>query len=207
MHTRELARALHAFAGIADLDCAQELHLLAAFFERGKNETISARIKRATPSVHHPHRLRESLTAIEAGLRAVGAVKAGNALAAVQKLFTGRSDGSAEQFLREISAPPQTPDAFSRRFKSANASLAEGIFAILGSAANDPPSFDARLEELASASPAGTATWTLVANQFIGNRRIYRDRKSAIRAIRSFFENSVIQPGNKASENVRGPAK
>lgn len=207
MHTKELSRTLHAFAGITDLDCSQELHLLAAFFERGKNETIGARIKRAAPSAHYPRRLRETLEAIENCLRAAGAAKPGNALATVQKLFTGRPDGSVEGFLREISAPPQTPEPAARRFKSANASLAEQIFSVLDAAANDAHSLDERLGELATTSPAGTATWTLVANQFIGNRRIYRDRKSAIRAIKTFFESTAIQPDQKVSENARGPAK
>jgi hypothetical protein len=50
-----------------------------------------------------------------------------------------------------------------------------------------------RLAELESSAPAGTATWTLVANQFIGNRRVYRDRKTAVRAIRRHFEDFLIQ--------------
>jgi hypothetical protein len=33
MHTKDLARALRAFAEIADFDRSQELHRLAAFFD------------------------------------------------------------------------------------------------------------------------------------------------------------------------------
>jgi hypothetical protein len=193
MHTKELARALRAFAGIADFDRSQELHRFAVFLERGRNETIAARLKRSTPSAHYPLLLKESLEAIEIGLRAAGAIKPSIALSGIQRLFAGRPDATVDAFLAEVSVPPQLPDANARRFKSANSSLAKSMCSDLVAVIDDAPVFQARLAELASSAPAGTATWTLVANQFIGNRRAYRDRKAAIRAIKTYFDGPVTE--------------
>jgi hypothetical protein len=190
MHTKDLARALRAFASIADFDRSQELHRLAAFLERGKNETIAARLKNATPSARYPLRLKESLAAIETGLRSAGAIKPSIALAEIQRLFAGRPGATIDGFLQEVSRPPQLPNASVRRFKSANETLAKSICADLASVTSDVHSFHARLAELVSSTSAGGATWTLVANQFIGNQRAYRDRGAAIRAIKLHFDAS-----------------
>lgn len=202
MHTKELARALRAFASIADFDCSQDLHRFAAFLERGRAETIAARIKRLTPSTHYPLRLKESLEAIEVGLRAVGAVKPSIAVAGIQRLFSGRPGATVDSFLAEVSVPPQLPDANVRRFKSANLSLAKSMCLDLVAAGSDAPAFHARLAELTSSAPAGTATWTLVANQFIGNRRAYRDRKTAIRAIETYFEFVAAARDERAAQSI-----
>lgn len=189
MHTKDLARALNAFAGIADFDRSNELHRLAAFLERGKNKTIAARLKSTTPSTRYPLRLKESLAAIETGLRSAGAIKP-SPLAEIQKLFAGRPGATVDDFLEEVSRPPQLPNATVRRFKSANESLAKSIYADLAAVMSDVHSFHARLAELISSTSAGTATWTLVANQFIGNHRAYRGRSAAIRAIKLHFDAS-----------------
>jgi hypothetical protein len=188
MHTKDLARALRAFANIADFDRSQELHRLAVFLERGRNETIAARLKRTRSSARYPARLKESLAAIEDGLRAAGAIKPSIALAEIQRIFAGRPDATIDAFFEEISLPPLLPDASARRFKSANESVAKSICSDLAEASGNGQSFHVRLAELVSASSAGTATWTLVANQFIGNRRAYRDRAAAIRAIKLHFD-------------------
>lgn len=193
MHTKDLARALRAFAGIADFDRSQELHRFAAFFDRGRNETVAARLKRAAPSAHYPLGLKQSLEAIESGLRLCGAIKPSGELAHIQTLFGGRANGSLDDFFSEISAPPRITDVTARRFKTADLNLAKRLSSDLAIAADNTDSFRTRLAELESSTPAGTATWTLVANQFIGNRRVYRDRKTAVRAIRRHFEDFLIQ--------------
>lgn len=193
MHTKDLARALRAFAGIADFDRSQDLHRLAAFFDRGRNETVAARLKRAAPSEHYPLRLKQSLEALEAGLRLCGAIKPSGELAHIQILFSGRPNGSLEDFFSEISTPPRMTDITARRFKKADLNLAKNLSSNLAIAAGNTDSFRTRLAELESSTPAGTATWTLVANQFIGNRKIYRDRKTAVRAIQRHFEDFLLQ--------------
>jgi hypothetical protein len=202
MHTKELARALRAFASIAEFDRSQELHRFAAFLERGRNETIAARLKRSTPSTHYLHRLKESLEAIEIGLRAAGAIKPSIALSVIQRLFAGQHGATVDSFLAEVLVPPQQPNANIRRFKSANASLAKSMCADLVATANDAQAFDACLAALASSAPAGTATWTLVANQFIGNRRAYRDRKAAIRAIKTYFDCIEVERNERLSQSA-----
>jgi hypothetical protein len=184
MHTKDLARLLHAFAGIADFERSEDLHRLASFFDREKNQTVSARIKHVAPSSRYPLRLKQTLEAIEAGLRFSGAIKPSRQIAQVQRIFAGTANGSLDDFLSEIAAPsPKTNDVSRRRFKNADLSLANRLSSDLHALKSDAGAFRARLDELASSSSAGIGTWTLVANQFTGNRKIYRDRKSAVRAI------------------------
>jgi hypothetical protein len=192
MHTKDLARALRAFAEIADFDRAQELHRLAAFFDHGRNETIASRLKRAGHSTSYPPRLKQTLKAIEAGLRYSGAIKPSGDLAHIQAIFVGRPNGSLEEFLGEISAQQESANTRVRRFQAINLKVADQICLELETAVKTPATFPKQLEQLVSRSPAGTAVWSLVANRFIGNRKIYRDRKSALRAIERHFEDAIF---------------
>lgn len=188
MHTKELARALRAFAAVADFDRSQELYRLAAQLDRGRNETIGAWIKHMSASRQHPGRLKETLDAIAEGLRAMGAVKASAEITELLKLFAGRPGATLDDFLAEISSPPASQGPSARCFKAANTNLANDICSELAFYIDDPEAFRSRLESLAVVSPAGTATWTIVANRLIGNNRAYRDRKAAIRAIKEHVE-------------------
>ncbi len=201
MHTKELARALRVFAGIAEFDRSRELHLLADFLERGRSETMASRIKRSTPSTRYPSRLKETLETIALGMRSIGAIKPSIAIGEVLKLFAGHPDGSSKVFLEEISIPRRMPDASKRRFKSANIDLAKKMCTELVAASEDASRFHRALAELDS-SLAGTATWTLVANHFIGNRRSYRDRKSATRAIQDYFDSLPARSAYGAATNM-----
>lgn len=205
MHTKDLARALRDFAKISDFDRSHELHSLAEFLERGPTETISARVKRASPSARYPLRLKETLETIRAGLRSVGAIKPSLAFSEILKLFVGRPDAGIEEFLSELTAPPHGVDINARRFKSSNSALADKICSELSSATSSPNSVQHRLEELSSTMPAGTATWTLVANRIIGNRRDYRDRKSALRAIKIYFDSFATYPEQAAEKADDAP--
>ena len=183
MHTKDLARALRAFAIITDFQRSQELHRLAALIDRGRDETIAARVKRMTPSVQYPARLKETLEALAVGLRVTGAVKPSANIHELLKLFAGRSGASLDDFCAAICLLPTPLKGSKRRFKTANADVANDICSKLAPLVDDPDAFRTCLEAVAVSSPAGTATWTLVASLIVGFNRSYRDRKSAIRAI------------------------
>jgi hypothetical protein len=187
MHTKELAHALRTFAAIADFDRSQELHRLAALLDRGQNETIAARLKRMSPADSYPLSLKETLESIAAGLRVSGAAKSSAAFSDLLRLFKGRPGASIDEFCASVCAPAEQ-SVIIRRFKAANSRLANDICSALAGKTGNLAAFFKQLDDLAVTSPAGTATWTLVANRVIGNRRIYRDRKSAIRAIKKHAE-------------------
>lgn len=188
MHTKDLAKALRAFAMITDFERSQELHHFAALVDRGRDETIAARVKRMTPSVQHPARLKETLEAVAVGLRAMGAIKPSATIHELLKLFAGRPGASVDDFCVAVCLLPPPLLGSMRRFKAANAAAANDICSKLARLVDDPGAFHAGLHAVAASSPAGTATWTLVANRLIGINRTYRDRKSAIRAICNHVE-------------------
>lgn len=201
MHTKELAIALRALAAIADFDRSYEMHRLAAVLDRGRDETIAARVKRMSPADQHPNRLKETLEAIAAGLRATGAARASTAIRELLKVFTGRPGGAVDDFCAAICLPAPPQGVGARRFKSQNAALANDICSDLTPYIDDAEAFRGHLEALAVATPAGIATWTLVANRLVGNNRTYRDRKSAIKAILNYVEaRSLIAPLNSGLE-------
>ncbi|WP_423414658.1 hypothetical protein RLW55_15495 [Hyphomicrobium sp. B1] len=195
MHTKDFASALRAFAAIADFDRSYELHRLAAVLDRGRDETIAARVKRMSPSEQYPGRLKETLDTIAVGLHASGAVKASSSVRELLKIFTGRPGASVDDFCTSICLPPAPQGVGARRFKSQNAALANDICSELAPYIDDAEVFRIRLDALIAARPAGIATWTLVANRLVGNNRTYRDRKSAVRAIFNYIEaRSLIAP-------------
>jgi hypothetical protein len=201
MHTKDFARTLRAFAEIADFDRSQDLYRLAAFLDQGRNETIVSRLKQSTPSTGYPARLKESLDFIKAGLTSAGASKPSNALGALLTLFAGRPGATLDAFLAEISVSPQMPDLAAPRFKAVNLDLAKRISAKLAAASPDEPSFLRCIAELSTLSELSAATWALIANQYIGNRRIYRDRKAAIDAIRRHFNSVASNNATCANES------
>jgi hypothetical protein len=188
MHTKDLAKALRAFAAIADFERSQELDRLATFIDRGTNETIIARVKRMSPSSAYPARLKDTLESIAVGLRATGAAKPSAAIYELLGIFGGRPGASVEDFCSAICHPSTVVSASARRFKSANPAIANDLFSELAPLLNDPEGIRALLATLSTSPVAGTATWTLVANRIIGNRRTYRDRKSAVAAISKYVE-------------------
>lgn len=138
MHTKDLARALRAFAEITDFDRSQELHRLAAFLDHGRNETIASRLKRAVHSRSYPPRLKQTLGAIEAGLRYSGAIKPSSDLAHIQTIFVGRPSGSLEKFLGEISSQRDHANIRTRRFNAVNLKVADQICCELDIAVKTP---------------------------------------------------------------------
>ncbi len=187
MHTKELARALCAFAELAEFDRSQELYRFSAYLEQDSKETVVSRLKRLSPSTSYPLRLKESLEAIELGFKSVGATKQANALHPILKLFGGRPGATLEGFIAEISVPPKVLDLHASRFKSADLTTAKLISGELSEPPFDPKSFEAIMAKLRSPDAVKTATLSLIANLFIGNGRIYRDRKMAIDAIDKHF--------------------
>lgn len=187
MHTKELARAFGAFAGLAEFDRSQDLYRFSAFLEQGSNETVLSRLKRMSPSTSYPLRLKESLEAIELGFKSVGATKQANALRPILKLFAGRSGATLEGFITEISVSPKAPDLRAPRFKAADFAFAKLIVSQLSESPLDPRAFEAIMAKLRSPDAVKTATLALIANLYAGNGRIYRDRKMALDAINKHF--------------------
>lgn len=188
MHTRDLALSLRCFAALSEFDRSQELHQLAAFLDRGRDEAISSRLKRLPTPRKHPARLKATIEAIVAALRASGAGKPSSTFNELLTLFQGHAGASVEDFFVELAALPPPQPGTTRRFRTANSRLANDICNGLVSKLEDARAFSDHLDQLVQTSPAGTATWTLVANRLIGNRRTYRDRKSAVRAIKIYVE-------------------
>ncbi len=187
MHTKGLARAFRAFAALAEFDRSQDLYRFSAFLEQGINETVISRLKRVSPSSSYPLRLKESLEAIELGYKFVGATKQANALGPILKLFAGRPGATLEGFIAEISVSPKTPDLRAPRFRSADLASAKIISGQLNDTSRDPRSFEAIMAKLRSPGAVKTATLALIANLYICNGRIYRDRKMALDAIDRHF--------------------
>jgi hypothetical protein len=187
MHTKELARAFRAFAGLAEFERSQEIYRFSAFIEQGSNETVLSRLKRVSASTSYPLRLKESLEAMELGFKSVGATKQANALGTILKLFAGRPGATIEGFITEISVSPQATDLRALRFKAADFAFAKLISDQLSESSLDPRSFESIMAKLRSSDAVKTATLALIANLYAGNGRIYRDRKMALDAIDKHF--------------------
>jgi hypothetical protein len=187
MHTKDISSALRAFADLTDFDRSQELYRLAGYLDRGGSETVLARLKRASPSTSYPAGLRNILQSIHSGLRAANANKQASAVAAILHLFAGRPGASLDDFFDQISVSPQQPDLAAARFKTADPVLAERMAKRLGDPSIDARSFRDMLAEISTSKTMATATLALIANYYLGNRRIYRDRKSAVEAIERHF--------------------
>lgn len=196
MHTKDLALALRVLAEVSDIERAQDLYDFAAFLERGRNETISARIKRLSPSSRYPGRLKNTLSAISEGFRAAGAIKASAKVQEVLTVFKGRPGATMEAFLLEISIAPIRQWESGRRFKTLDSDLAEELLSKLLAHKSDIEAFTALIEELETSSGAGTATWGLVANRITGSTNVYRDRRSAVRAIIKHIETANLLSGH-----------
>ncbi len=194
MHTKELARTLRAIAELAEFQRSQELYHFAGWLEQGPNETILARLKRMTPSTVYPLQLKDSLEAIELGFRNACAPKQANTIRAVIELFCGRPGATVEAFIAEISVLPQMANHKSKRFKTADLALVKDITNQLAGPSLDTKSFEGILANLRSSKLVGTATLTLIANGYLENRRVYRDRRSALEAIERHFRTNASQP-------------
>ena len=187
MHTKELARAFRAFAGLAEFERSQEIYRFSAFLEQGSNETVLSRLKRVSASTSYPLRLKESLEAIELGFKSFGATKQANALRSVLKLFAGRPGATLDGFITEISVSPQTTNLLALRFKAADFAFAKLISDQLNEPSLDSKSFEAIMAKLRSPDAVKTVTLVLIANFYAGNGRVYRDRKMALEAIDKHF--------------------
>lgn len=194
MHTKELARTLRAFAELTEFQRSQELYHFAGWLEQGSSETILARLKRLNPSTVYPLRLKDSLEAIERSFRSAGAPKQANALRTLLELFCGRPGASVEAFIAEVSVLPQMAHHRSKRFRTADLALVKDITSQLSGPSLDREAFEVILTNLRSSKLAGTATLTLIANGYLENRRVYRDRRAALEAIEKHFRSKASQP-------------
>ena len=183
MKTREFARALWAFAEIADYGRAEDLHLLATFFEKGGNETLLARFKRITPSNTHPASLKCSLTAIQSALKAAGAKRQARLVGEFLKFCGGRPGGTMEHFLRDIARSPSIPANIVPSSKKIDHRLAASILDRLKAPSFDPEATTALIQQLSNRAVVGTATLAFIAHAYLNGGHAFRDRKTAISSI------------------------
>jgi hypothetical protein len=183
MRTKEVTHTLRVFAQLADFERSEELLRLADFVDRGKNETLVERLKHLSPSASYPSRMKGSLELIESGLRFAGARRQAGEICAVLKLFKGRAGASTAEFLAQISKPPQKPIISLRGYRPVDLDLVNRIVEQLKDLAHDPGVFRNILAELSSPYRVPTVALIAIANRYLENDCIYRDRMTAIRAI------------------------
>lgn len=191
MKTQEMSKALRAFAELAEDVDAKELRRFASVFDTGKNESVSARIKRALsrwPAQQaHPTGLRKSLVVIASGLSACGANKQAADIQTILTLFDGRGTASVEGFVEAIATaltpPPVKPSQTSNRGQSLDDALARELADELTNAVLDPGAFASVIERLRNSKLISTPTLAAVANQYLGNSKRYARRKAAIEDI------------------------
>ncbi|MGH6816771.1 MAG: hypothetical protein ACREC6_13820 [Hyphomicrobiaceae bacterium] len=194
MKTQNMLSMLRALADLADAEGAAELRKFAGGFGIGKDEAVTARVKRilarrqASPDRScYPATLRKSLAAIEAGLSASGARTQANDVQALLSLCEGFSSGSIEDFVASIAkslTPQQTSKASRKKAEqSADNKLARDLAEELTKTILDEDAFLKIVSRLHDAKIVSTPTLGLVANRFLGNTTNYKGRKPAIDAI------------------------
>lgn len=192
MRTKDVSRALIAYAQFAEVGRSEELYRFSAFLEQGRGETIYARLKTCQASKGYPARLRESLEAIRSVLLCAGAKKQAAAFGAMLKIFAGKPGISVDEFLANISAPPPAPNLALPRYRAASLEQADEFVDQLNRSILDTRVMRDIIVQLSSPRRVGTATLLLVANKFLENTCIYRDRKTALKAItRGLSEKSL----------------
>ena len=186
MKAIELSAALLAFSPVADGSHTCELREFASIFSGGKDETVAARLKRLPSSLGIPVRLKTSLSAIEAGLIAVGARKQAADMSAVLAKFDGSvsitlSDIVAQAKIANEPPPPRAPRARTiRAIAHPDEILAKKLADELTRAVRDANAFSKVLEQLNDPRQVATATLVVVGNHFLGNSKPYKGRKAVI---------------------------
>jgi hypothetical protein len=205
MRTKDISRTLIAYAQFAESGRSEELYRLSAFLEHGRGETIYGRLKACQVSKGYPARLKESLEGIRSILLCAGAKKQAAAFSAMLKVFTGKPGVSVDDFLTSISALPPAPNLALQRFRTANLEQASELVDQLNKSTHDTHSIHDVIALLSSPRRVGTATLLLVANKFLENNCVYRDRKTALKAIaRGLSEKSLanlVREQNAANDS------
>lgn len=179
---------MRAFAELAEGERAEELRKFAGVFSPGKDEAVSARVKRvlsrcpAQPA--HPAGLRKSLVTIASGLSACSAKKQAGDFQAILSLFEGFGMAPVDSFVKQIvaalAAPSVKTSGRRKREQPADHVLAGQLADELAKAVLDPDAFERVVERLRDSKRVSTPTLGVVANRFLANSKSYSGRKAAI---------------------------
>ena len=199
MKTRNFAATLAAFAALAEVGRANDLRRFADIFRDGKEETIAARLKKFSPATRHPGTLRASLESILAGLKAAGATKQADLVAAVRGIFAGPGDATVDIFLAQIVEPPPPKKRAAPPPPEPDRRLARELADELTSAVLNTGPLNEIVKRLRKPKLVNTTTLTIVANSFLGNTKAYTGRKDAI-------DDIVKRQKADAREDARGRA-
>ncbi len=186
MKASELSAALLAFSRVTDGDRTSELREFASIFGGGKDETVTARLKRLPAALGIPATLRNSLTAIEAGLIAVDARKQAACVSAVLAKFGNSANILLVDIVSQSRAALESPSPRTPRARAKGASaqpdqmLAKQLADDLTRAVLDTHEFAKLLKQLEDARQVTTPTLVLIGNRFLGNSKSYKGRKAVI---------------------------
>jgi len=186
MKSSELSAALLAFSPVADGGRTHELRAFASIFGGGMDETVVARLKRLPASLGIPATLRTSLSAIEAGLIAVGAKKQAADVSAVLVKFDEPASKPLDDIVAQSKAALESPPPRATRARATGATvqpdqmLATQLADELTRTVLDTNAFAKVLEQLKDARRVTTPTLALVGNRFLGNSKPYKGRKPVI---------------------------
>lgn len=184
MKTSDFAKVLNSFAVLADSDASDQLTKLAQFFSDGKDETIAQRIKKSGVANGYPPALRRSLEVIRDGFDAAGAKKQVSAIDSFLSLFSGDANLSVADYISALRTPPPKPKRPAAKAKQALAepdhALARALADDLQKHELDPDNFSSLIAKLRKPKEVNTPTLHLTANQFLGNSKRYKGRKSPI---------------------------
>ncbi|MGO9172200.1 MAG: hypothetical protein ACLP7P_09575 [Rhodomicrobium sp.] len=208
MKTQELSEALIAFAPLTEGSRATEIRHLANIFSGGKEETVVARLKQIPSGYGLPASVKVSLTAIEAGLKAVGAKKQATDVAAVLSKFNGQSAGTVEELAAQVKTAivsrPVKASGAGKTVAPADQVLARQLADDLTRHVLDKSVFAGIVQRLDDAKKVSTPTLHLVGNQFLGNSKAYKGRKPVIDDIMKRHSEDISDKSRRAAVKRAG---
>lgn len=188
MKSQDMSKSLRAFARLLDGRRGEEMARFATVFEGGKAEPVAARVKRILASwkrdnvqPNAPAGLKRDLAAVEAGLAASGAKSQAKVVQIALSLFNGREGGHANTFVAQVVEARDA--AIAKAEKPAlqpDQELARRLTDELTIAVLDEAAFAKIVKRLDDKKMVSTMTLALIANRFLGNSRVYKNRKPAM---------------------------
>jgi hypothetical protein len=208
MKTHELSETLTAFASLAQGSRAGDLRTFAGVFTEGKAQTVAARLKQTAAGHGLPASLKESLTAIEAGLLAAGAKKQAADITALLSKFDGVVCGSVDDLIARLKSAAPTRPAKAARAKKAPApadqALARQLADDLTAAVLDRDIFSKILQRLNDAKQVSTPTLHAIGNRFLGNSKVYSGRKPVLTDMQKRHSEELLDASRRAAVKRAG---
>jgi hypothetical protein len=207
MKTHELSAALLAFAQLVGGTRTEELRDFARIFQEGKAQTVAARLKQIPEGYGVSSSLKESLTAIEAGLTALGAKKQAAELKAVASKFSGHFDGSTAELAARIKVDTAKPAKVARKKTTdavADEAQARHLADELTSLVLKTVAFSEVIKQLENAKEVSTPTLHMIGNRFLGNSKAYKGRKSVVKDIMKRQAEEVLDASRRVAVKRAG---